>query len=36
MRCAVAGDIHDIGKDIIVFMLDDNSFEVWANSEYLN
>ena len=25
----VAGDIHDIGKDIIVFMLDVNGFEVY-------
>lgn len=25
----VAGDIHDIGKDIVVFMLDVNSFEVY-------
>ncbi len=25
----VAGDIHDIGKDIIVFMLDVNGFEVF-------
>jgi methanogenic corrinoid protein MtbC1 len=24
----VAGDIHDIGKDVVVFMLDVNSFEV--------
>src|SRR4030043_733911 len=24
----VAGDIHDIGKDIVVFMLDVNGFEV--------
>ena len=24
----VAGDIHDIGKDIVIFMLDVNSFEV--------
>lgn len=25
----VAGDIHDIGKDIVVFMLDVNGFEVY-------
>ncbi len=25
----VAGDIHDIGKDIVVFMLDINGFEVY-------
>lgn len=25
----VAGDIHDIGKDIVVFMLDVNGFEVF-------
>jgi methanogenic corrinoid protein MtbC1 len=25
----VAGDIHDIGKDIVVFMLDVNEFEVY-------
>jgi 5-methyltetrahydrofolate--homocysteine methyltransferase len=25
----VAGDIHDIGKDIVVFMLDMNGFEVY-------
>jgi len=25
----VAGDIHDIGKDIVVFMLDVNDFEVY-------
>ena len=25
----VAGDIHDIGKDIVTFMLDVNSFEVY-------
>jgi len=25
----VAGDIHDIGKDIVVFMLDVNAFEVY-------
>jgi 5-methyltetrahydrofolate--homocysteine methyltransferase len=25
----VAGDIHDIGKDIVAFMLDVNSFEVY-------
>ena len=25
----VAGDIHDIGKDIVVFMLDINGFEVF-------
>ncbi|MCJ7792124.1 MAG: hypothetical protein MUP49_06955 [Dehalococcoidia bacterium] len=31
-----AGDIHDIGKDIIVFMLDVNSFEVCNNNECLN
>jgi methanogenic corrinoid protein MtbC1 len=24
----VAGDIHDIGKDIVIFMLDVNNFEV--------
>ena len=24
----VEGDIHDIGKDIVIFMLDDNNFEV--------
>ena len=24
----VKGDIHDIGKDIVVFMLDVNGFEV--------
>jgi 5-methyltetrahydrofolate--homocysteine methyltransferase len=31
-----AGDIHDIGKDIIVFMLDVNSFEVCSNNKCLN
>jgi len=25
----VAGDIHDIGKDVVVFMLDVNGFEVY-------
>ena len=25
----VKGDIHDIGKDIVVFMLDVNGFEVY-------
>jgi 5-methyltetrahydrofolate--homocysteine methyltransferase len=24
----VAGDIHDIGKDVVIFMLDVNNFEV--------
>jgi methanogenic corrinoid protein MtbC1 len=33
---AVAGDIHDIGKDIIIFMLDVNGFEALSNSECLN
>jgi len=32
----VAGDIHDIGKDVIAFMLDVNGFKVWDNSERLN
>ena len=32
----VAGDIHDIGKDVVVFMLDVNGFEVRGNSECLN
>lgn len=25
----VAGDVHDIGKDIVLFMLDSNNFEVY-------
>jgi len=29
----VAGDIHDIGKDIVVFMLDVNGFEVYDLGE---
>jgi 5-methyltetrahydrofolate--homocysteine methyltransferase len=32
----VDGDIHDIGKDVIAFMLDANGFKVWDNSECLN
>ena len=26
----VAGDIHDIGKNIVTFMLDTNGFEPWT------